>query len=55
MNTDFLNDLNMAYDSTKEQYADQFKRFHAIKTSKGSSTQLSTAFTVVEAIVDQLS
>ena len=55
MNQDFLGKLNSAYDTTKEQYADKFNRFHAINTSKGSSTQQSTAFTVVEAIVDQLS
>ena len=55
MNPDFLRDLNVAYDTTKVQYADQFMRFHSINTNKGSSTQLSTAFTVVEAMVDQLS
>ena len=55
MNPDFLRDLNTAYDTTREQYADNFSRFHAINTRKGSSTQQSTAFTVAKAIVDQLS
>ena len=55
MNPDFLRGLNMAYENTREQYADQFKQFCAIDTSKGSSTQLTTAFTVAKAIVDQMS
>ncbi|MDE2718766.1 MAG: hypothetical protein OXI33_17375 [Chloroflexota bacterium] len=55
MNPDFLGDLNAAYDTTRELYADKFNRFHAINTHQASSTQQSTAFTVAEAIVDQLS
>ena len=55
MNPDFLRDLNAAYETTRQQYADKFSRFHAISTHKASSTQQSTAFTVAEAIVDQLS
>ena len=54
MNTDFLGDLNAAYDATREQHADKFNRFHPISTREGESTEQSTAFAVVEAIIDQL-
>ena len=55
MNPDFLSNLNSAYDATRGQYVDKFKRFFTINTHKGESTELSTAFAVAEAIVDQLS
>ena len=56
MNQEFLLDLNAAYETTKGQYADKFSQFHAIDTSKASSTtQQLAAFTVAEAIVEQLS
>ena len=55
MNPAFLNDLNAAYDRTKQQYADKFSHFHSVDTRKGASTQQSTAFTVAQAIIDQLS
>lgn len=54
MNPDFLRDLNAAYDTTKEQYAAQFNQFVAVNTSRGLSTEKSTAFAVVQAIVEQL-
>ena len=56
MNPDFLSDLNNAYNTTRAQYADQFSNFSIIDTAKSSSsTQLSSAFKVATAIVDQLS
>ena len=54
MNSDFLRDLNTAYDATEEQYADEFKTFHSISTREGKSTEQSTAFEVAKAIVDRL-
>ena len=54
MNPDFLANLNTAYETTREQYADKFKSFFTIDTGKGKSTEQSTAFEVAQAIVDRL-
>lgn len=55
MNPGFLQDLNAAYDTTRKLYSNKFKRFCNINTHLGQSTELSTAFTVAESILDQLS
>ena len=56
MNPEFLRDLNTAYETTKEKYADKFNQFRAINTCKTSSTtQQGAALIVANAIVDQLS
>ncbi len=55
MNPDFLSDLNAAYNTTRQKYAEMFNRFCAIDTGTGQSTELSTAHTVAGTILDQLS
>ncbi len=55
MNPDFLQSLNGAYNTTRRQYSDKFSQFFIIDTSQGQSTELSTAYTVAETILDQLS
>ena len=54
MNPDFLQALNVAYDTTKQQYEGKFKPFFTIDTSKGKSTEQSTAFDVAKSIVGRL-
>ena len=55
MNPDFLQALNAAYNTTRRQYADKFSQLFTINTRDGQSTELSTAYTVAETILDQLS
>lgn len=55
MNPQFLQGLNAAYNTIREQYSDKFNHFHDINTRKGESTQQSTALVVAKAIIDQLS
>lgn len=55
MNPDFLSDLNAAYNTTRQKYAEMFNRFCAIDTGTGQSTELSTAHTVADSILEQLS
>ena len=55
MNPDFLQQLNVAYDTIKREYAADFNQFEVIDTGGGSSTPLSTAYKVTSAIVHQLS
>ena len=55
MNPGFLHDLNAAYNTTREQYTDKFNQFFTIDTSKGQSSELSTAYAVAETVVEQLS
>lgn len=56
MNPDFLEKLNGAYETTREDFSKKFNDFHTIDTGKTSlSTPLGTAFEVAQAIVNRLS
>ena len=55
MNPEFLDDLNGAYEATKQKYADQFNRLYDVDTGSGSPvTQQAAAFEVARAIVEQM-
>ena len=56
MNTDFLNNLNKAYDEVRELYAADFKNFNYIDTSENKKTTTqSTAAQVTTNILDLFS
>lgn len=56
MNPEFLRDLNSAYDTTRQEYADTFDLFHFIDTGGDSPvSQQSAAFQVADLIVRRLS
>ena len=58
MNPEFLHDLNAAYETTRQKYANVFDQFHVIDTSHDLQvTQQLAAFDVakVKVIVEQLS
>lgn len=56
MNSGFLQDLNAAYDTTRKNHAGVFTKVQVIKTSGNPEiTKQSTAFTVAESILAQLS
>lgn len=55
MNSEFLTELNLAYDKTRKNYADKFNRFEIIDTGHGSSTsQQLAAYKIAEMIVEEL-
>ena len=54
MNPTFLEQLNRAYQTTREKYADQFNRFHVINTGASmNSTPKSTALEIANHIIAQ--
>ena len=56
MNPSFLNELNEAYETTRNQYADKFNLFKTLDTSHDANlTQHMAAYQVAQVIVQRLS